>query len=120
MLQASAASLPVSGAPGGGCFFGVPGHSGGEAGGFGGAPALLAGRCRADAAPRFEGPGVWGGLRREPAGNRGLGATGWGYAGVGMEEGSCGRAGWRTQLLRESDCRRGEFRRGLARLTDTR
>ena len=29
----------------------------GEAGGFGGAPALLAGRCRADAAPRFEGPG---------------------------------------------------------------
>ena len=28
-----------------------------EAGGSGGAPALLVGRCRADAAPRFEGPG---------------------------------------------------------------
>ena len=44
-------------------------------------------------APRFEGPGIWGGLGREPAGNRGLGATGWGRAGVGMEEGSRGRAG---------------------------
>ena len=44
-------------------------------------------------APRFEGPGIWSGLRREPAGNRGLGATGWEHPGVGMEEGSRGRAG---------------------------
>ena len=29
-------------------------------------------------------------MRREPAGNRGLGAAGWGHAGVGMEEGSRG------------------------------
>ena len=36
-------------------------------------------------APRFEGPGIRGGLRREPAGNRGLGATGWGHAGNGRE-----------------------------------
>jgi hypothetical protein len=32
-------------------------------------------------------------LRREPAGNRCLGATGWGDAVVGMEEGSRGWAG---------------------------
>ena len=41
-------------------------------------------------APRFEGPVIWGGFRREPAGNRGLGTTGWGHAGVGMEECSAG------------------------------
>ena len=92
----------------------------GEAGEFVGAPALLAGRCWAEAqAPRFEGPGIWGGLGREPAGNRGLGATGWGHPGVGMEEGSRGRPGWRSWSLRESDCQRGEFWRSLARLTDT-
>ena len=56
-------------------------------------------QSRQTLAPRFEGPGIWGGLRREPAGNRGLGATGWGHAGVGMESGSRG-PGWRTQLLR--------------------
>ena len=54
---------------------------------------LRARRCGPDAAPCFEGSGIWGGLRREPAGNRGLGATGWGYAGVGMEEGRLPRSG---------------------------
>ena len=74
--------------------------AGGErfVGELGGTPALLARRCwpgvaRQTLALGFEGPGIWGGLRREPAGNRGLGATGSGYAGVGMEEGSRGRAG---------------------------
>ena len=107
------------------CFWSVGGdHRVGEAGGFGGAPAFLVRRFWLDAAgqklaPHFEGLGIWGGLRREPAGNLGLGATGWGHAGVGMEERSRGRAGWRTQPLREPECQRGEFRRSLARLTGT-
>ena len=57
----------------------------------------------------FEGLGIWGGLRREPAGNRGLGVTGWGYAAVGMEEGSRGRPGWRTQPLRSLTVREVSF-----------
>ena len=54
----------------------------GEAGEFGGAPALLAGRCGPDAGPCFEGPGtgvVWGaGLQEIAAWGQPVGAIpGW-------------------------------------------
>ena len=41
-----------------------------------------------------------------------------GYAGVGMGKDPADGPVWRNQPLREPDCRRCEFRRSLARLTD--
>ena len=42
-----------------------------------------------------------------------------GYGGVGMGKAPADGPVWRNQSLREPDCQRCEFRRSLARLTDT-
>ena len=55
------------------------------------------------------------GARREPrpGGNRLGPSRGWDGGRLPQ------RPGWRTRPLREPDCQRGEFRRGLARLKGT-
>ena len=57
--------------------------------------------CRSADVLRQEGSAIRGELVRGPAGDRGLGTAGRGYAGVGMGESSCG-PGWRSQPVGES------------------
>ena len=83
-------------------------HLVGESGEFGGAPALLAGRCWPDAGTCFEGRGTgWyeAGARREsPPGGNWLGPS------RGWDGGRLPRAaGWRTQLLRGLSVREVSF-----------